>query len=386
MQKKNDLIQLWKNKWKKGMLLLPAALVMLTASGCSSEVIEDVMVALDTDRTHDEATCVSSDRYVHETLDEKQQLIYDEMLQAIMNMKTDVRLSTTDVEDVKTCYRAICADYGEIFWLENGTYEQMLWNDMKCAVHFKAEYAYTPEKVEEYKKEMQPVIDEYVERLEQCDSDYEKTEVLYRKLIKEVAYDMSAENNQNILSVFLGKETVCQGYACATQYLLHQVGVPCAIVTGEADGEPHAWNLAELDGDYYYIDVTWGNAQFSGEGAEIASGLDYSYLNVTGEELERTHQSQVTFPLPTCDQKELNYFVKKGRYIDAWDADTVGTMIRDYHKKGKESIALKFADRALLEEAKHYLLDEEHILDYCEDLNEIYYVIDTDMNIFRVYF
>ena len=72
--------------------------------------------------------------------------------------------------------------------------------------------------------------------------------------MRTVNYDLNAENNQNIISVFLEGRTVCQGYACATKYLMDLLDIPCTIVTGTANGEPHAWNLIELDGAYYYMD------------------------------------------------------------------------------------------------------------------------------------
>ena len=232
------------NKWKKLCLILLSA--VLLSVGCGKEELADVIDLAVSENERSEVVCVSSDRYVHNTLNEDQQIVYDEMLGAIMNMEEIVRLSTTDESDVKRCYDAICADYGEIFWVDQCSYRQILLFGRACAVNFTVKYAYTPEEVENYKKQMQPVIDGYLERLEECESDYEKTEVLYRKLIREVDYDMSAENNQNILSVFLGKKTVCQGYACAMQYLLQQSGIPCVIVTGIAQGQPHAWNMAML--------------------------------------------------------------------------------------------------------------------------------------------
>lgn len=48
---------------------------------------------------------------------------------------------------------------------------------------------------------------------------------------------------------------VCNGYALAYKYLLNEVGINCYMVTSESMN--HAWNLVELDGSYYHVDVTW---------------------------------------------------------------------------------------------------------------------------------
>lgn len=373
-------------KWRKRWIILLVAVVMLTVTGCGKTTWSVVFAPFTGEGVHSGHSCVSSDRYVHNTLSERQKLVYDEMLDAIINMKKTVRLSTTDREDVKLCYSAICADYGEIFWVDNCSYSELSLFGRPFAVSFSAEYSYTPEEVADYRSRMQPAVDEYLEALAQCESDYEKTEVLYSKLIREVAYDLEAENNQSILSVFLGKKTVCQGYACATQYLLQQAGIPCVIVTGTAQGQAHAWNMALLDGEYYYLDVTWGNADFLGGSGSAAGSINYGYLNITTAELLINHQPEVDFPLVECDSMEDNYYVQKDLFFDRWDADAVGSKLTAAFEEGQDSISIKFSSGVLMAQAKDYLIDGQHITEYCRGISQIYYVQDTDLGILTIFF
>lgn len=54
--------------------------------------------------------------------------------------------------------------------------------------------------------------------------------------------------------------SVCEGYACAAKLILNKLGIRCDIQVGECtNGEGHAWNLVELDGDWYQMDVTWND-------------------------------------------------------------------------------------------------------------------------------
>lgn len=60
----------------------------------------------------------------------------------------------------------------------------------------------------------------------------------------------------------VNKTAVCQGYATLLYRLCLEAGVDNRIITGEGingEGQPeaHAWNLVELDGQYYYLDSTW---------------------------------------------------------------------------------------------------------------------------------
>ena len=53
---------------------------------------------------------------------------------------------------------------------------------------------------------------------------------------------------------------VCEGYACAAKLMLNELGIRCDIQIGDCiDGGGHAWNLVELDGVWYQMDVTWND-------------------------------------------------------------------------------------------------------------------------------
>ncbi len=330
------------------------------------------------------AECVSGDRYVHNTLGDERQEIYDRMLEAIMDMSPKVFLPGADGEDVEACYHAICADYGEIFWVEKCSYQEVYLFGKIRACAFEPQYLYTSNEVDELVRLMRPEVDAYLEALAGLGSDYEKTEALYAKLAGEVEYDVDAENSQNILSVFLDGRTVCQGYASAVQYILQQAGVQCAIITGTAQGRPHAWNLALLDGDYYYIDVTWGNADYMGE--KVADRVNYGYLNVTTDELSASHEPSVDFPLPECDSIRDNYFARHGLYFQEWDADAIGEVLAGAYEDDAKAVSVKFSSGELLGRATQYYIEGQHIADYCEGLSQIYYVQDLDMDILTVYF
>lgn len=59
---------------------------------------------------------------------------------------------------------------------------------------------------------------------------------------------------------------VCEGYACAAKLMLNALGIRCDIQVGECtNGEGHAWNLVELDGNWYQMDITWNDGGGSRE-------------------------------------------------------------------------------------------------------------------------
>ena len=195
---------------------------------------------------------------------------------------------------------------------------------------------------------------------------------MYEYIVRNTDYDILADDSQNICSVFLNRVSVCQGYAFAAQYLLNRLGVDCVTVTGDTPGGPHAWNLVWSDGEPYYMDVTWGDPQFSaaegggetgaegGEEADAAEGgtdvsarfdLVYNYLLVTGEELARTHRPDAVFDLPACTADADNYFIREDLYMAEWDPARFVEIAGRFIPEGEYTFSIKFPDRAVFEEA-----------------------------------
>lgn len=52
-------------------------------------------------------------------------------------------------------------------------------------------------------------------------------------------------------------DTVCKGYAMAWKVLMDRIGIPCLVIC--KGDRTHLWNLVQLDGKWYHIDVNSGN-------------------------------------------------------------------------------------------------------------------------------
>ena len=102
-------------------------------------------------------------------------------------------------------------------------------------------------------------------------SDLQKIIYIYDSLKRKVFYDPKFESKQSdeirSLRGLISKKTVCAGYAVIFKEILDRQGIKCHYVSGLCplgDGSygGHAWNIIELDGKYYPIDLTWDNTRY----------------------------------------------------------------------------------------------------------------------------
>lgn len=102
-------------------------------------------------------------------------------------------------------------------------------------------------------------------------TDYAKAEAISKWVVDHIKYDDDYyyEALKDYSDVPFDPEevldkgkAVCAGYARLTQALLVSQGIPCLYVLGWATGGYHAWNLALLDGEFLWIDNTWGMKYF----------------------------------------------------------------------------------------------------------------------------
>ncbi len=335
---------------------------------------------------------ISTEPYAYQTLTEEEQTVYGEIVQAFTERAEEARISTTDPAVMERAYTAVRCDHCEFFWVEEFAYVTYTRGDVITAISVRPGYAMTAEEQALLQTRIDAEADRMLADVPADGSDFDKALYVYETLIREVDYDINAADNQTIVGAFLNHATVCQGYSYATQYLLGRLGIPCATVTGTADGEAHAWNLVFMDGAYYYVDTTWGNSlyvsrnEYGTEDIVPYKYVDYDYFGLTTQLLLATHQPDGDIPLPVCTATADNYYVHEGLYIESWDADRIGDLFRRGYENGEDIVRVRFSDSSLYEQALTYFLDEGNLFRWCDGLQSVRYMENPDSNVLAVVF
>lgn len=110
------------------------------------------------------------------------------------------------------------------------------------------------------KIKMQTEIDEKVTEIaataSKLNSDYDKAKFVYDYLIDNYDYDFTYSNLKEY-ELFIYGTGVCSAFSLAYKDILQELNIPCEIVVSQEMA--HQWNIIQLDGEWYNVDVTWGD-------------------------------------------------------------------------------------------------------------------------------
>lgn len=101
-----------------------------------------------------------------------------------------------------------------------------------------------------YSCELQKIVSQITPSL----SDLEKIVFVHDYLCANYSYDKT-ESVFNAYSFFMNKTGVCQSYTLAFIAIMNELGINAGYAS--SDSMNHIWNVVELDGEWYHVDVTW---------------------------------------------------------------------------------------------------------------------------------
>lgn len=122
-------------------------------------------------------------------------------------------------------------------------------------------------------------------------SDYEKELAIHDWITEWSSFDMSAfshapgsgigTDSDNPYGVLIGRTGNCWGYSSTFQLFMDMLDIECITVYGTpgSSGVEHAWNMVQLDGEWYCVDVAWDDP--------IGGSPGHTYFNVTSEYLRK---------------------------------------------------------------------------------------------------
>lgn len=165
-------------------------------------------------------------------------------------------------------------------------------------VHMEIVYTMPTDELIAIKAETAVLVDEAVQKLDVAGkSDYEIVCAVNQYLIDVSYYPEKpyAPVTHTAYGALKNGVAVCEGYACAAKLMLNKLGIRTDIQVGVCtDGGGHAWNLVELDGEWYQLDVTWNDT----------SGRPEEFLLVNDDFMLKSRTWDISL-YPACPNKYI---------------------------------------------------------------------------------
>ena len=309
-----------------------------------------------------------TEKYYFQQLDEREREVYGKIRDGLLAFQEEIELEDASTEEIDRLYGLVMKDYPEIFWCDGAgsvvtSSASFGLSGRRAAL--RPEYNCLEEEKEERRSRIEGEADQCLSGIDSQAGDYDKILYVYEYVIGGVEYDLSAPDNQNIYSVFVGRRSVCAGYAKAVQYLLERLDVFCTYVSGTAVSQAgeggHAWNLVRCEGQYCYVDATWGDPVYrQEESRETADSpeIAYDYMCCDDTRLFRTHTPDKDQVLPVCSSMAYNYYVVNGMYYESYDAQTVLQAMNRSIAAGEGMTVLKFSGPEVYREAREEVLTD----------------------------
>lgn len=177
------------------------------------------------------------------------------MIDAWQNMDSSVTLYP-DVEikvnDLNTYFATVLYENPEYYYV-NRSYSYTKRNGYVVSL---SKITYTENDMDDVRQtweEVRKATDEILLLITGDMTDVEKIFAVHDYLVFNYVYDIT-DMDQTYM-IFLKKSGVCAAYSEAFQHMMNILGINCTLVS--SDEMQHIWNMVEVDGKWYHIDVTW---------------------------------------------------------------------------------------------------------------------------------
>ncbi len=260
-------------------------------------------------------------RYPYCQLSRSEQALYGALYRGIADYDETITLpGYYDRQTYERVYLLLAEQEPQFFYLDT-VYET---GDGMYAV--KMHYDVPKEKIGTMKAEMELAADGILAHANAEKDDMQKLIAIHDGIAALCEYS-EGDYQDEAYGCLVEGAAKCEGYAKAFLYVARRAGLHVMSVTGvDSKNENHVWNIAEYNGQYYNIDVTWDdNEQYRGNIAHICFALPDSRFG--------DHRADLSaYTPPACEDETLNYYSINGflansaaelpEAVRAWPLDT----------------------------------------------------------------
>lgn len=201
---------------------------------------------------------------------------YDSMLKGYEKMMRAIPLPSRDglrSEDIMLIHNAVLNDNPQLYYLST----EVSFTPGKQSRVIPG-YIIDPDEKEVVDNQLDLVLRKIP--ITETDGCFRRERLVSDYISSRVKYGHGADEHRShtIMGSLLDQIAVCDGISKGVSFLLNKLGVPCTTISGYLDGAGHSWNIIEIGGERYHLDVT-----------NNGGALPDCYYNSTDEMMSKTH-------------------------------------------------------------------------------------------------
>ena len=240
--------------------------------------------------------------YYYSKLNLLDKTIYKECLEGIKKQKKRVVTSGTPSSNL---FQYLSNDHPELFYCDFNHVQYTSTTFGKCEIFFN--YLYSRNEIKKIEDNLKEIINsfQYIDEEHFC-------RIVHNYLVRNTKYDEREKhgyydsNNHSLIGPLINHVGVCSGISNAFKYILDAKKIDCCLAIGTCGQESHCWNVVNINGYNYHVDVT-NDIQ---EGKDRFKKPLYFYYLVTDKEIQYINRTTENF---NCFQTRDNPFYKNNR-------------------------------------------------------------------------
>jgi len=376
------------------IISLIAALALVMTTSCSLS-IKPPQPSKDYSAVEAEEISVGGlTKYYFSLLDNIEKHAYNNILSSIKTFPQKIEIPVLSEESLNKVYEALLYDNPELFFLNETCTAENYGN----VAYFLPKYSMTSSDYSAMIGKCVDVAGEIVSRANEHNFVFEKERIVHDEIIKKCSYTNDSANTykSSIYGVLVYGSASCEGYAKTAKYLFDLLQIESYVMTGSSyaptgEMQPHMWNIINLGGDYYHLDLTWDDPV-------TENGLPmcfYTYFNVSDEVIGKTHfDYENTNECTETDSYFFNYERLNFSRFRSDERATVAEFAAEMIDKGSCGFQLCFETKDLFDEVSRKLFENEEIYELLVKIQElaqtkiatdrVAYVLNEDYNIIEI--
>lgn len=308
-------------------------------------------------------------QWYYDHLGTERQALYRTILAGVQKHEPSIKVNKP-IEMVEQVHNSILSDHPELFYLSRSYHYRYSKENPALMLSYEPKYLMTAQEAQTKTAAVDAVLNPVLDNIRNtAKSGYEMEVMAHDWIIRTMDYDNSISNMntdhpvQTVYGGVLNRKSNCMGYSYTMKYMMDKLGIPSMVLVGDGTSdkgtEKHQWNMVQVNGAWYHVDVCWDDPVYTDSTARDISGdtVFHGYLNATDGQMVGTHTPKNTeygLPAPPVtphDSTAVSWYVRNGLNMGIPN-DFKNLLVNRFPAmmNNHEKIQVQFTSKAVLDE------------------------------------